>query len=64
MEPEVFHRDPFWVPANSETAVEVEPVVYFYDNDTRSLSSAQRKCVFNVSNGFPTSKSSPVSIQI
>ncbi|KAI8121516.1 Pickpocket protein 19 [Lucilia cuprina] len=46
MEPEVFHRDPFWVPANSETVVEVEPVVYFYDNDTRGLSSNQRRCVF------------------
>lgn len=58
MEPEVFHRDPFWVPANSATAVEVEPVVYFYDNDTRSLSSAQRKCVFNVSIGQFQFKSS------
>ncbi|XP_065356448.1 pickpocket protein 19-like [Calliphora vicina] len=57
MEPEVFHRDPYWVPANTETVVEVEPVVYFYDNDTRSLSSAQRQCFFKDeqnSNDFKT----------
>ncbi|XP_065356449.1 pickpocket protein 19-like [Calliphora vicina] len=47
MEPEVFYKEPYWVPANTETVVEVEPVIYLYDNDTRSLSSAQRKCVFN-----------------
>ncbi|XP_065356446.1 pickpocket protein 19-like [Calliphora vicina] len=47
LEPGVFHRDPIFVPANTETVVEVEPVVYFYDNGTRSVSSAQRKCRFN-----------------
>ncbi|KAM7351046.1 pickpocket protein 19-like [Cochliomyia hominivorax] len=47
MQPGVFYRHPYWVPANSETVVEVEPVIYFYDNDTRGVSSRKRKCVFS-----------------
>ncbi|KAM7351044.1 pickpocket protein 19-like [Cochliomyia hominivorax] len=44
MEPEVYHRDPVWIPASTLTSVEVEPVVYFHDNGTRRLAS--RSCVF------------------
>ncbi|KAM7351045.1 pickpocket protein 19-like [Cochliomyia hominivorax] len=44
MEPEVYYRDPVWVPVSTATAVEVEPIVYFHDNGTRSLPT--RSCVF------------------
>ncbi|SPP86159.1 pickpocket protein 19 [Drosophila guanche] len=46
-EPFVWHKDPFYVPANTETSLEIEPIIYFYDNDTRGVSSAQRQCVFD-----------------
>lgn len=48
-EPYVWHNTPFDVPENTQTMVEIEPIIYFYDNDTRSISSDQRECVFDVS---------------
>ena len=47
-EPYVWHRDFFDVPENTQTMVELEPITFFYDNDTRSVSSAARECVFDV----------------
>lgn len=47
-EPNVWHTPPYLVPANTQTAIEIEPTIYFYDNDTRSVSSDQRHCVFDV----------------
>ncbi|XP_068151813.1 pickpocket protein 19 [Drosophila tropicalis] len=46
-EPYVWHNNPYKVPANTETALEIEPVIYFYDNDTRGVRSNQRQCVFD-----------------
>ncbi|XP_033173375.1 pickpocket protein 19 [Drosophila mauritiana] len=46
-EPFVWHNNPFFVPANTETTLEIEPVIYFYDNDTRGVRSDQRQCVFD-----------------
>lgn len=48
-EPYVWHKDPFRIPADTETTLEIEPTIYFYDNETRSVSSDQRQCVFDVS---------------
>jgi len=48
-EPFVWHNNPFFVAANTETTMEIEPVIYFYDNDTRGVRSDQRQCVFDVS---------------
>lgn len=48
-EPFVWHSKPYFIPANTETTLEIEPVIYFYDNDTRSVRSDQRQCVFDVS---------------
>lgn len=47
-EPNVWHTPPYVVPANTQTTIEIEPTIYFYDNDTRSVSSDQRHCVFDV----------------
>ncbi|XP_041564724.1 pickpocket protein 19 [Drosophila elegans] len=46
-EPFVWHSNPFYIPANTETTLEIEPVIYFYDNDTRGVRSDQRQCVFD-----------------
>ncbi|EDW63485.1 pickpocket protein 19 [Drosophila virilis] len=46
-EPYVWHKDPFHIPADTQTTLEIEPTIYFYDNDTRSVSSDQRECVFD-----------------
>ncbi|KAL7738778.1 hypothetical protein ACLKA6_014553 [Drosophila palustris] len=46
-EPYVWHNSPYSVPANTQTSIEIEPTIYFYDNDTRSVSSDQRQCVFD-----------------
>ncbi|EDW76260.1 uncharacterized protein Dwil_GK15363 [Drosophila willistoni] len=46
-EPYVWHNNPYKVPANTDTALEIEPVIYFYDNDTRGVRSNQRQCVFD-----------------
>ncbi|XP_023175133.2 pickpocket protein 19 [Drosophila hydei] len=46
-EPYVWHKDPFRIPADTETTLEIEPTIYFYDNETRSVSSDQRQCVFD-----------------
>ncbi|CAD6997479.1 unnamed protein product [Ceratitis capitata] len=48
-EPNVWHRDAMIVPENSNTMIEVEPVVYYYDNNTRGLGSKLRECIFDVS---------------
>ncbi|XP_037959098.1 pickpocket protein 19 [Teleopsis dalmanni] len=45
-EPFVWHKDPYIIPENTQTTVEIEPIIYFYDNDTRIISSDQRQCVF------------------
>ncbi|KAH8272146.1 hypothetical protein KR018_003547 [Drosophila ironensis] len=46
-EPFVWHSHPFNIPANTETTLEIEPIIYFYDNDTRGVRSDQRQCVFD-----------------
>ncbi|XP_030377204.1 pickpocket protein 19 [Scaptodrosophila lebanonensis] len=45
-EPNVWHKNPFLIPAYTQTMLELEPIIYFYDNDTRGVSSDQRECVF------------------
>ncbi|XP_070068481.1 pickpocket protein 19 isoform X3 [Drosophila takahashii] len=47
-EPFVWHNNPFYIPANTETTLEIEPIIYFYDNDTRGVRSDQRQCVFDL----------------
>ncbi|XP_058975849.1 pickpocket protein 19-like, partial [Musca domestica] len=46
-EPKVWHREPFFIPENTDTTVGIDPTIYFYDENTRSLTSAQRQCVFH-----------------
>ncbi|KAH8385756.1 hypothetical protein KR009_008996 [Drosophila setifemur] len=46
-EPYVWHNNPFYIPTNTETTLEIEPIIYFYDNDTRGVLSDQRQCVFD-----------------
>ncbi|EDW02982.1 pickpocket protein 19 [Drosophila grimshawi] len=43
----VWHKDPFSIPADTKVDIELDPTIYFYDNDTRSVSSDQRQCVFD-----------------
>lgn len=49
VEPTVWHKEPMTIPENTHTMIEVEPVVYFYDNNTRGLGSKLRECIFDVS---------------
>ncbi|XP_034099225.2 pickpocket protein 19 [Drosophila nasuta] len=46
-EPYVWHNRPYSVPADTHTMIEIEPTIYFFDNETRSVSSDQRQCVFD-----------------
>uniref|UniRef100_A0A1A9X093 Sodium channel protein Nach n=1 Tax=Glossina brevipalpis TaxID=37001 RepID=A0A1A9X093_9MUSC len=46
-EPHVWHSEPLLVPVNTNAIIEVNPVIFFYENDTKSLTSQQRKCVFS-----------------
>lgn len=48
-EPNVWHKDAMNIPENTHTMIEVEPVIYFYDNNTRGLGSKLRECIFDVS---------------
>lgn len=48
-EPYVWHKDFFDIAENTQTMVEIEPIIFFYDNDTRGVSSELRECVFDVS---------------
>ncbi|ALC39056.1 ppk7, partial [Drosophila busckii] len=56
-EPYVWHKDPFFIPANTQTILEMEPTIYFYDNDTRAVGSDQRQCVFDNEHGSRDFKS-------
>ncbi|XP_039952850.1 pickpocket protein 19-like [Bactrocera tryoni] len=51
VEPTVWHKDPMNIPENTHTMIEVEPVVYFYDNNTRGLGSKLRECIFDDEGG-------------
>ncbi|XP_018794741.1 PREDICTED: pickpocket protein 19-like [Bactrocera latifrons] len=51
VEPNVWHMDPMNIPENTHTMIEVEPVVYFYDNNTRGLGSKLRECIFDDEEG-------------
>ncbi|XP_036322619.1 pickpocket protein 19-like, partial [Rhagoletis pomonella] len=49
-EPSVWHQDALNIPANTRTMIEVEPVTYYYDNNTRGLGSKLRECIFDDEN--------------
>ncbi|XP_053958286.1 pickpocket protein 19-like [Anastrepha ludens] len=46
-EPLVWHQTAMSIPENTHTMMEVEPVIYYYDNNTRGLGSKLRECIFN-----------------
>ncbi|XP_075153777.1 pickpocket protein 19-like [Haematobia irritans] len=46
-EPNVWHRDPYFIQENTETTIGIDPTIYFYDENTRSLTSTQRQCIFD-----------------
>ncbi|XP_067620278.1 pickpocket protein 19 [Eurosta solidaginis] len=45
-EPGVWHKDAMNVPENTQTMLEIEPVVYYFDNNTRGLDISTRQCIF------------------
>uniref|UniRef100_A0A1A9V7D2 Uncharacterized protein n=1 Tax=Glossina austeni TaxID=7395 RepID=A0A1A9V7D2_GLOAU len=46
-EPHVWHKKPLPVPANTNAIIEVDPVIFFYENDTKRLKTQERKCVYS-----------------
>ncbi|XP_013101051.2 pickpocket protein 19 [Stomoxys calcitrans] len=46
-EPNVWHRDPYFIQENTETTIGIDPTIYQHDDNTRSLSSTQRQCIFH-----------------
>ncbi|XP_037895430.1 pickpocket protein 19 [Glossina fuscipes] len=56
-EPHVWHKKPLPVPTNTNAIIEVDPVIFFYENDTKRLKTQERKCVYSdepSSYGFKT----------
>lgn len=47
-EPRVWHKKPLPVPVNTNAIIEVDPVIFFYENDTKRLKTQERKCVYSV----------------
>ncbi|XP_055847338.1 pickpocket protein 19-like isoform X2 [Episyrphus balteatus] len=58
-EPPVWSTDAYFIPWKTETSVEVDPVIYFYDEDTRVVKSGLRKCVFEDERNSEDFKSLP-----
>lgn len=46
---QIWSSNPFFIPADTEAQIDVDPVIFYYGADTKSTSSKVRKCVFDVS---------------
>ncbi|XP_055914436.1 pickpocket protein 19-like [Eupeodes corollae] len=58
-EPPVWSTNPFFIPWNTQTSIEVDPVIYFTDEETRVVPSGLRKCVFQDERNSEDFKSLP-----